>query len=483
MKRFQRAAMWAVLVMLSLLTVLSIAGSFLGADRAGKLFTSLPLAVFWACLIALFIVGFVCFRRLRRSAQYFGMHLGFVLILLGGIWGSGLGHRVAASLLGRHKARTGFMLIQKGESSNVIMARDLKTKVADLPFSLKLKDFTIEYYKPDSERWQLVLEMPGKMESGQEAEHTLLDWKAGKWVKLPGTGGAEVRVDQYIDHASPVMSSEEPVLTITTAKGKTATLPGKVGAEVKLDDPKVTVKITQVFERLLVMGSGKDLKVVDRPNGHQRNPAVRVDITKADGTQRHRFIMPMFPMHNKEDVGLEFAYVVPHPSGAEANPASNVPAMELTVRQKDREAQEWLIPERGRDAVGLSLSGMVATAKTSPHGTVKPALYLVKPQSPIKDYKSDLTAIRNGQPQMEKVIEVNDPLHYGGYHFYQHSYDQERRQYTILSVTSDSGLALVYAGFALTGYCIFWWAWFTPAFKYLTRRETASEAGGDETEK
>ncbi len=67
----------------------------------------------------------------------------------------------------------------------------------------------------------------------------------------------------------------------------------------------------------------------------------------------------------------------------------------------------------------------------------------------VKDYFSDLQVIEDGKVMLEKTIEVNHPLYYGGYHFYQSSYDDKAGQYTVLSVTSDSGLVLVFAGFAL----------------------------------
>ena len=59
-----------------------------------------------------------------------------------------------------------------------------------------------------------------------------------------------------------------------------------------------------------------------------------------------------------------------------------------------------------------------------------------------------------------KTIEVNKPLHYGRFHFYQHSYDDQNHQYTVLSVASDSGLYCVYAGFLLLCLGTFWKLWF-----------------------
>lgn len=70
-------------------------------------------------------------------------------------------------------------------------------------------------------------------------------------------------------------------------------------------------------------------------------------------------------------------------------------------------------------------------------------------QGMVKDYFSDLQVIADGEVMLEKTIEVNHPLYYGGYHFYQSSYDDKAGRYTVLSVTSDSGLAAVFTGFAL----------------------------------
>jgi cytochrome c biogenesis protein ResB len=72
---------------------------------------------------------------------------------------------------------------------------------------------------------------------------------------------------------------------------------------------------------------------------------------------------------------------------------------------------------------------------------------LLKREGAVRNYTSSLAIIENGKIIAEKNVEVNHPLHYGGYHFYQHSYDAQKGQYSILMVVSDSGLALVYAGY------------------------------------
>ena len=88
----------------------------------------------------------------------------------------------------------------------------------------------------------------------------------------------------------------------------------------------------------------------------------------------------------------------------------------------------------------------------------------------IKDYKSDLAVLVEGDIVKRQIIEVNKPLHYGGYDFYQSSYDQERGSYTVLSVVSDSGLWLVYVGYILLCSGVIWQLWLRHVPGYLRGR-------------
>ncbi len=77
----------------------------------------------------------------------------------------------------------------------------------------------------------------------------------------------------------------------------------------------------------------------------------------------------------------------------------------------------------------------------------------------ISDYISRLRIIEDNKVAAEKDIEVNHPLSFGGYHFYQHSYDAEAGQYTVLMVVSDTGLAVVYGGYWMLCIGVFWHMW------------------------
>jgi hypothetical protein len=88
-------------------------------------------------------------------------------------------------------------------------------------------------------------------------------------------------------------------------------------------------------------------------------------------------------------------------------------------------------------------------------------------QRTISDFISDLQVIKDGRILAEKAIEVNHPLHFGGYHFYQQSYDDQAHQYTILLVSSDTGLSLVYLGYLMLALGVFWHFWIKPVFTHL----------------
>ena len=77
----------------------------------------------------------------------------------------------------------------------------------------------------------------------------------------------------------------------------------------------------------------------------------------------------------------------------------------------------------------------------------------------ISEYISELQVICEGKVVAEKDIQVNHPLHYGGYHFYQQDYDHQAGRFTVLEVTSDSGLNLVYAGYLMLCVGLCWHFW------------------------
>ena len=76
-----------------------------------------------------------------------------------------------------------------------------------------------------------------------------------------------------------------------------------------------------------------------------------------------------------------------------------------------------------------------------------------------------LFLLKNGKIVAEKNVEVNHPLHFGGYYFYQHSYDAKAAQYSVLMVVSDAGLSVVYLGYLMLSAGVFWKFWLKHLFR------------------
>ncbi|MBN1787484.1 MAG: cytochrome c biogenesis protein ResB [Sedimentisphaerales bacterium] len=83
----------------------------------------------------------------------------------------------------------------------------------------------------------------------------------------------------------------------------------------------------------------------------------------------------------------------------------------------------------------------------------------------IRDFISSLAVIKDGKTIAQKDVEVNHPLHFGGYYFYQHSYDPKAARYTVLKVVSDSGLGAVYIGYLCLAAGVFWHFWLGQLFR------------------
>lgn len=82
----------------------------------------------------------------------------------------------------------------------------------------------------------------------------------------------------------------------------------------------------------------------------------------------------------------------------------------------------------------------------------------------VKDFFSDVEVVKDNKAVARKNIEVNKPLHYGGYLFYQQGYDSDAGRYTILGVTSDKGLGIVFLGYILLCAGVFWHFWLRHLF-------------------
>ncbi|MCJ7729951.1 MAG: cytochrome c biogenesis protein ResB [Sedimentisphaerales bacterium] len=325
----RRLLLWAALALILLLIALSIYGAFIGAEAAQAFFNSIPLAIYWLAFAALLVSAVAIFRRLLHIRGLFLIHIGCVLVLAGGIWGSQAGLKIQDMLFGTDTIRAGQMVIYEGTDEKAVAGEDDSEK--ELPFAIKLVDFRLEYYQP-----------------GQ--------------------------------------------LLIQTREGISFRISAEPGREYLLSVDLGSVEIMRRFENFKLILEGDKRIANDDPNG-SANPALELRLKKPDGTETTKYVFERFAGHVGPEDNLAFSY-----------------------------------------------------------------------RRTIQEYISDVEVIKDNVTVARKSIEVNKPLHFGGYLFYQQDYDHEGGQYTVLRVTSDSGLGIVYLGYILLCAGVFWHLWLRHIF-------------------
>jgi len=112
------------------------------------------------------------------------------------------------------------------------------------------------------------------------------------------------------------------------------------------------------------------------------------------------------------------------------------PAVQIRIGRNDDEEVRWVFAR-------------YPEAHPSPDALPLDAQFRLESSGRIKDFKSKLWIEQDGTKVLAKTIEVNDPLVYNGYHFYQSSYDDQTMSWTGLQVVKDPGVPVVYIGFAM----------------------------------
>ncbi len=244
MSQFKRAVLWAALIAIVLLVLLSIYGAFLGAERAQAFFNTLPLAVYWFALIALLSTGIVVFRRLLQIPALLLLHVGCILVLLGAMWGSNGGHALAKRLFRIDKIPQGQMGILEQTQENRVLLPD-SNETRELPFFVRLKDFRMEYYTPG---YLLIHSRTGQ------------DWR----------------------------------------------LPAEAGQTLSLGEGLGTVSIRRTFENFRIDIQGNEPVACDEPGGS--NPALEVTVERPGAAPGKRYVFERMPGHGNPDDPLKMNY-------------------------------------------------------------------------------------------------------------------------------------------------------------------------------
>ena len=263
MNKFRRAVMWVALALIVFLLFLSIYGAFIGAARAKSFISRLPVVVYWSTFLLLLILGLLVFRRLLRVPGLLLIHAGCIFILAGAMWSSEKGHQIQKKLFGIDKIMDGRIIIYEGTSQNRV-ALGTAEELRNLSASIDQQG-RIEYYWQNGKNLIML-------------EHRELPFS----IELK---------DFQIEHYKPAY------LYIQTRDGQGWRIPVEIDSEFSLGPDFGTVKILRAFENFKITIEGEDRKIIDDPQPGF-NPALEVQITSPDGQVTTKYVFERFPGHS-----------------------------------------------------------------------------------------------------------------------------------------------------------------------------------------
>ncbi len=438
----------ATLLLLAL-AALSVYGALIEADACGEFFTSVPLLIYWVVLGVLLALGFVLFPRLIRNPGMGALHAGCLLVLLGGFWNSEPGHRLQRDWLGIDKTLEFAFRLHEGQ----------RAPIEGAGFSVGLERFWLEFYPADDPNWPATLWRladPVDPNSYRPVETIELadGWQAGP------DGNVAFRVAESIIR---LPGQTQPALVVADAAGLRS-VPAKKGTTVSLSDPNGAVRVVGI-ERNLAARMGPMASV-------SLGEALEVSV-ELEGERPYRAyaLSPGATMRmQRNPVPGHLLFYLPSRPG-ETYDAPAPPIYRVELRRNQRAYTDVITAGEYGSEMSLSLAGLY-DSPADWQAAGGPILAFDRPSS-IKDYKSELVVYRDGEEVKRKVIEVNHPLHYGGYHFYQNAYDHRHQQYTVIKAVSDSGMWGVNGGLALLVGGTIWQMWIVPAWALRRKRRAA----------
>ncbi len=464
MARLRHILLIAALVATAALAVLSAGASFYGADRAAAFFRSAPMAVFWILLAAVTAGGLVAFPRLLKRPGLLGLHAGVLLILCGAMWSSPAGHRIAQNYSGRVKPRRGLVRIYEGQATDRLYVPAgpdaAEAFSAQMPFALKLHAFRIERYA-DAPGWDLAAVTWAQ--TGQLPEHVQdLPERPSRWIELPGTQ-VRLRVIQYVDRIGEPVPARVVVRLASTGQllGK---LPAEPGERLDLPALEAGFTVRRVYRNLQIrQGRG----VEGPPSGS--NPAVEIEARFQEGDPVTFWALANRPAGHPGPRALDFEYAPAiEPDDRDQPGAATI---ELTHPGVAGGQRIYLPGDPDADDNQAPLEEIFPELGRLSERARRTSLVLARRPRPVKDFLADVEATVNGQSRLREVLEVNKPMHFGGYHFYQSSYGQgQRGTYTILTAVSDNGWTAVRIGFILLLGGTFWQLWAEPILRAARRK-------------
>jgi len=390
-------------------------------------------------ILLCFNILFCVFKRKPFNKVQFGFfltHFGIITILLG-------------SSLSSFFQLKGYIHFFKGKSvSKLQMTKgnsDIENEVM-LGFSVKLADFNVEMYE---KVYRLYLYERIDHSKGHNFKViSSYDPQIGKIIQIPDDD-TEIKILEFVSSPSSCPEGKY-ILNVKAEEKDTSEIiciePGK-----KLDVPgyEYTVELLKFLPHFnFDMKTREYVSLSDNPV----NPAIylyiknKVDPEDSDKTWLFSKMPDFGMMHNKKEFPFKLVFQF----------ETSDPALKLEVKSGS-ETSEKILKGDGEVPIFFRDNSIVLAFQQKPEE--------------VKDYMSTLEIIEEGNVVKSQIVEVNKPLVYDGYYFYQSNYNPDDPDYSGIQVVKDPGIFIVYFGFIVLISGLIYIFYLKPIFKRSKRAE------------
>jgi hypothetical protein len=278
-------------------------------------------------------------------------------------------------------------------------------------------DFDVVYYPPENRF--CVYERTDK---SFPLRKSVKAKAAASWTSA-GASGVQFRVVRSIPASRAGVESHVLVVRKDDA-GPAEELAVQLGATVTTADQAWRIQVLAYYPDFVI---DSETRKPSTRTAEPNNPALQVEVAPASGgAPEKRWLFARMP---------EFD----HQEGQERK------GPRLVYRHTPAEVPAQIEVEL-RSAEGTGTHRFAEKDAEPLHFPDGKYILAYESKTDVKSYRSTLAVLEGERTVLEKTIEVNDPLSYGGYSFYQANFRKEDPTYSGLQVVRDPGLPAVWAG-------------------------------------
>jgi hypothetical protein len=184
MNKIRYIIIYYILIFITAIAGISVYGAFAGPYRTKLLFNSPSFVLLWLVLVIILLISLFLLGNPFRRPGLSLMLIAVICIIIGAMSGSAGGGRMMKNYFGIDKIYRGITQIYKGQTQNEILSANPEDSgnpqmnlTGRLPFSIRLKDFRVEFFEPgilyiktpQKESWQMDATEGAKKDLGPAA--------------------------------------------------------------------------------------------------------------------------------------------------------------------------------------------------------------------------------------------------------------------------------------------------------------------------